>query len=110
MTAIHPTICPKCGKEITQTDIVLKHIKYCPRRCLKCGKDITPLDLLNKHIPNCNIIQRADGRMEWQCKHGVGHTIYSPDNDYTHGCDSCCASKEFKTEMKKWTKKNVIKK
>jgi len=38
---------------------------------------------------------RADGRLEWYCKHGVGHTVYSPDNNFVHGCDGCC--KNIKT-------------
>lgn len=37
-----------------------------------------------------NIIQRADGRLEWTCEHSVGHTIYSDNNNYTHCCDFCC--------------------
>ncbi|MBT3395444.1 hypothetical protein HOA59_00980 [archaeon] len=37
-----------------------------------------------------NLIYRADGRIEYSCEHGVGHTIYSSQNDYTHGCDGCC--------------------
>lgn len=37
-----------------------------------------------------NLIYRADGRIEYSCEHGIGHTIYSPQNDYLHGCDGCC--------------------
>jgi len=37
---------------------------------------------------------RADGRIEWICKHGVGHTILEPQDhgkyNFTHGCDGCC--------------------
>jgi len=53
---------------------------------------------------------REDGRVEWICKHGVGHTIAIPyhlvklaidhkskttrQNEmnvhFTHGCDGCC--------------------
>jgi hypothetical protein len=84
MTGIQPMWCPKCGRDITKTDIVMKHIKY------------------------CNIIQRADGRVEWQCSHGVGHTIWAPkemgENGYIHGCCGCCNSKEYKDEVKKWSK------
>ena len=38
-------------------------------------------------------ILRADGRVEQQCVHGVGHTISSPSRGkhaLTHGCDFCC--------------------
>ena len=34
-----------------------------------------------------------DGRLEYFCKHGVGHTIYAPFNssvDFIPGCDGCC--------------------
>lgn len=39
---------------------------------------------------------RADGRLELICEHGVGHTIYSPNNNFIHGCcgSECC--KKFK--------------
>lgn len=38
---------------------------------------------------------RGDGRIEWVCEHGCGHTIYNP-NDWgkwtmSHGCDGCCS-------------------
>jgi hypothetical protein len=34
---------------------------------------------------------RADGRVEWRCSHGIGHTVYaSPFSDFIHGCDRCC--------------------
>ena len=42
-------------------------------------------------------ITRADGRIEKLCEHGIGHTIYVPeehkDDDYwwIHGCDGCCS-------------------
>lgn len=43
--------------------------------------------------PMNEFLQRSDGRIEWICKHGVGHTVYSPINHpswYRHGCDGCC--------------------
>jgi hypothetical protein len=38
---------------------------------------------------------RFDGRIEWVCEHGVGHTIWWPgypeDKKWSiHGCDGCC--------------------
>jgi hypothetical protein len=34
---------------------------------------------------------RADGRLEWVCEHGVGHTVWFPKgSDAVHGCDGCC--------------------
>ena len=49
--------------------------------------------------PEKEFIRRLDGRIEWQCKHGCGHTVWAPkikqDNgtyyeNYTHCCDWCC--------------------
>lgn len=40
------------------------------------------------------INKREDGRIEWICKHGIGHTIDSPKKgkyEYAHHCDGCCA-------------------
>jgi len=43
------------------------------------------------------IRQRTDGRQEWICEHGIGHTIRVPkeywdvDAWWIHGCDGCCA-------------------
>ena len=40
---------------------------------------------------------RMDGRIEWHCKHGIGHTVWSPRKDdvyYIHGCDGCCKKLE----------------
>lgn len=46
---------------------------------------------LNPHLDGIGKwIARADGRIEWVCPHGVGHTAYSPNGDYVHGCDGCC--------------------
>ena len=37
------------------------------------------------------INHRIDGRIEWICEHGCGHTIYAPPNmGFTHGCCGCC--------------------
>lgn len=37
---------------------------------------------------------RADGRVEFICEHGIGHTIFNPRDEgkwtYSHGCDGCC--------------------
>lgn len=38
---------------------------------------------------------RADGRIEWACEHGIGHTVWAPESQgkagYVHGCDGCCS-------------------
>ena len=37
------------------------------------------------------LLYRLDGRVEWVCEHGVGHTIWHPrGSDSVHGCDGCC--------------------
>ena len=40
---------------------------------------------------------RLDGRIEYICKHGVGH------GDHVHGCDGCCSRDDFplKNKVKK---------
>lgn len=52
-------------------------------------------------------LKRADGRIEFVCKHGVGHTIDAP-KEYKkklgkywnmHGCDSCCSKKKHLKEV-----------
>lgn len=41
--------------------------------------------------PNKEFLRRADGRIEWICEHGIGHTVWFPKgSDGTHGCDGCC--------------------
>lgn len=47
---------------------------------------------LNK--PESEFLVRMDGRIEWVCEHGVGHTVYADpelgDWGWVHGCDGCC--------------------
>ena len=53
-----------------------------------------------KHNPDLrseDLKWRAGGRLEWVCypkeegqEHGMGHTVYAPDDNYDHGCDGCC--------------------
>jgi len=38
--------------------------------------------------PSEEFTKRLDGRIEWVCDHGVGHTVY-PDGEL-HCCDGCC--------------------
>ena len=48
---------------------------------------------LNPKIRREDLNWRADGRLEWICRHRTGHTVFSPINDkayYDHGCDGCC--------------------
>lgn len=39
-------------------------------------------------------LDRLDGRIEWTCEHGVGHTVFAPKSmgkaGFIHGCDGCC--------------------
>ncbi|MBR9683557.1 hypothetical protein GOV03_03375 [Candidatus Woesearchaeota archaeon] len=46
---------------------------------------------LNPKVKEDELVWRADGRLEWKCKHGVGHTVYELKQEkYIHGCDGCC--------------------
>lgn len=46
---------------------------------------------LNPNIKQNELLFRLDGRIEYICQHGVGHTIYYPKgSDGVHGCDGCC--------------------
>ena len=73
--------------------------------CLFCEKQ-------HKGFPyECpNKIYRADGRIEHQCEHGVGHTVFIPPNRddswWVHGCDGCCKNykrigERFRNDNKK---------
>lgn len=47
----------------------------------------------NLNIHKNQLQWRIDGRLEGVCKHGIGHTVYSPCKDeyaFVHGCDNCC--------------------
>ena len=37
---------------------------------------------------------RADGRVEFLCRHGVGH------GNHIHGCDGCCFKKSYPLRYK----------
>lgn len=52
------------------------------------------IDELSKKYdkPSKEFLVRADGRIEWLCEHGVGHTVWYPElSESVHGCDGCCA-------------------
>ena len=49
-------------------------------------------------------IKYADGRIEYVCKHGVGHGIH------VHGCDGCCSRKDFPlSKLKELQEKDTLK-
>ena len=53
----------------------------------------------NPTITEDDLNFRMDGRIEWICEHGIGHTIWHPKgSDFVHGCDSCC--KKLKKDNK----------
>ena len=64
------------------------------------GQIITiPIWVRDDDEPPKDYIFRDDGRVEWMCEHGVGHTIaVQPRFNFeswkdrwgTHGCDGCC--------------------
>ena len=43
------------------------------------------------NLPEEEFRMRLDGRCEWVCEHGVGHTVFGHG---THGCDGCCSKLE----------------
>jgi len=45
-----------------------------------------------------DIVYRMDGRVEWVCEDGIGHTIYSLDNNFVHGCNGNCSKLKFPKE------------
>lgn len=51
-------------------------------------------------------LMRGDGRCEWVCNHGVGHTVFGYG---THGCDGCCSKLKDKKviDMKKESLKRL---
>jgi hypothetical protein len=38
---------------------------------------------------NWRKVRRSDGRIEYNCEHGVGHGLH------VHGCDGCCNRTDF---------------
>ena len=65
----------------------------------------------NQTIKKGELGLRLDGRIEWICEHGTGHTIwvepkYAKQNAWwVHGCDHCCVNnKEFETIKKRLKK------
>lgn len=53
----------------------------------------------NKNIKE--FLCRLDGRIEWVCEHGIGHTVWAPRESpawYVHGCDGCCEKLNEKEE------------
>lgn len=43
------------------------------------------------NISESEITIRMDGRIEWICQHGIGHTKWYPKgSSSSHGCDGCC--------------------
>lgn len=50
--------------------------------------------------PDSKLSFRSDGRIEWICEHGIGHTIFSENNNFVHGCDGCCSKIKFKFKQK----------
>ena len=50
-------------------------------------------DIFLKRNPKCireELNWRSDGRLEWVCKHSIGHTVFSINDNFIHGCDMCC--------------------
>lgn len=54
-----------------------------------------------RNQPDVHRLIREDGRIEWACEHGVGHTVghIDPKREsdkwmWVHGCDGCCSKWE----------------
>jgi hypothetical protein len=58
-----------------------------------------------------NLLRRSDGRIEVHCSHGIGHTVFSANNNYVHGCDGCESKQSFKEFVKaiNWKKLGIAK-
>lgn len=61
------------------------------------------IDIFN--IDKREFFVRSDGRLEWTCEHGVGHTVGIPEKTengvdidpehyawWSHGCEGCCST------------------
>jgi hypothetical protein len=63
--------------------------------------------ILNKE-QRAHLVNRADGRVEWSCEHGVGHTVYVPEPYHkikaywVHGCCGCCSQLRKRAGIKEW--------
>lgn len=49
----------------------------------------------NPDIEEEHLKWRIDKRIEWICECGVGHTLFSADDVFIHGCCGCCEDKEI---------------
>ena len=59
-------------------------------------------------LPVEDFSRRMDGRIEWHCKCGVGHTVWYPKGSSDiHGCCGCC--KNLKTRKVLEKNKKLIK-
>jgi hypothetical protein len=60
------------------------------------------------NLPIEELSFRGDGRVEWICEHGVGHTVYNPNDwgeyDFVHNCDGCCFGIEIFKPVKDFSK------
>jgi hypothetical protein len=49
-----------------------------------------------------DLLIREDGRVEWLCRHGIGHPIGHKrgwkDWMGVHGCDGCCVGEPWQEE------------
>jgi len=58
----------------------------------------------NPGVLRRSLAWRMDGRLEWTCKHGVGHTIFAPHGlDYVHGCNGNCK----KIKIPEWSETDL---
>jgi len=63
---------------------------------MKIEKIIEKILEINPEMKRNNIVQKMGGNIEYTCEHDIGHTVYSPNEQYIHGCDNCCIDKKYK--------------
>jgi len=76
----------------------------CANMNRKPEKDCRDCRLWTQHWKN-SVCVRFDGRIEWVCRHGVGHPdpdvvrllgrLYDKDVYGVHGCDGCCSRNDY---------------
>lgn len=61
---------------------------------------------LNPKLKEEELLWSMDGRLEWVCEHGTGHTVYEPRRSgFIHGCDGCCYEVKVYNKQKEENKR-----
>ena len=85
--SLSKTTCEMCGAKG-------KHCSIDNWEWILCSTCLMKKVSASTSFPLSELFFRADGRIEWQCKHAVGHPVYVPEGlgmtGWIHGCDWCC--------------------